>query len=59
MSIITNLLHFGMVVVGPPYSAATIADAGGQRYPNELDLENARLQGKLIAQTADRLSGRH
>ncbi len=57
MSIITNLLHFGMIVVGPPYSATTIADATGQRHPSVLDLEGARQQGRLIAQTAEKLSG--
>jgi len=58
MSIITNLLHFGMIVVGPPYSATTIADATGQRHPSALDLEVARQQGRLIAQTAEKLWGR-
>ncbi len=58
LSIITNLLHFGMIVVGPPYSATTIADATGQRHPSALDLEGARQLGRLIAQTAGRLSGR-
>jgi NAD(P)H dehydrogenase (quinone) len=58
MSIITNLLHFGMIVVGPPYSATTIADATGQRHPSALDLEGARQQGILIAQTAEKLSDR-
>jgi NAD(P)H dehydrogenase (quinone) len=58
LSIVVNLLHFGMTVVGPPYSATTVADANGQRYPSELDLEGAREQGRLIAQTADILSGR-
>jgi NAD(P)H dehydrogenase (quinone) len=57
MSIITNLLHFGMVVVGPPYSATTLTGETGQRHPSDLDLDNARQQGRLIAQTADRLSG--
>jgi NAD(P)H dehydrogenase (quinone) len=57
MSIITNLLHFGMIVVGPPYSATTMADAAGQRHPSPQDLEGARQQGRLIAETADRLSG--
>jgi hypothetical protein len=47
-----------MIVVGPPYSATTIADATGQRHPSALDLEGARQQGRLIAQTADKLSGR-
>jgi NAD(P)H dehydrogenase (quinone) len=58
MSIITNLLHFGMIVVGPPYSATTMTDGTGQRHPSALDLEGARQQGRLIAQTAERLSGR-
>ncbi len=58
LSIIINLLHFGMVVVGPPYSAAAMADASGQRHPSVLDLDGARQQGRLIAQTAEKLSGR-
>jgi NAD(P)H dehydrogenase (quinone) len=73
-SIITNLLHFGLTVVGLPYSwqgmmtldeivggspygASTIAGGQGQRQPSELDLEGARHQGKLIAQTATKLFG--
>jgi NAD(P)H dehydrogenase (quinone) len=58
MSIILNLLHFGMIVVGPPYSAVALADEGGQRHPSTLDLEGARRQGRLIAETAEKLSGR-
>ncbi len=58
MSIITNLLHFGMIVVGPPYSASTVADATGQRHPSALDLDGARQQGWLIAHTAAKLSDR-
>lgn len=57
MSILVNLLHFGMIIVGPPYSAATVADSEGQRHPSALDLEGARQQGLLIAQTAARLTG--
>ena len=73
-SVITNLLHFGMVVVGLPYShagqmtldeivggspygASTIAGGQGQRQPSGLDLEGARHQGKLIAETANKLFG--
>ena len=59
MSIITNLLHFGMTVVGPPFSATTMSDATGQRYPGESDLDGARQQGRLIAQTVQRLSDLH
>ena len=71
-SIITNLLHFGMVVVGLPYShqgqmtldeivggspygATTIAGGQGQRQPSAIELEGARHQGKLVAETANKL----
>jgi NAD(P)H dehydrogenase (quinone) len=55
MSILTNLLHFGMIVIGPPYCATALADDNGQRHPSAVDLEGARQQGKLVAQTAARL----
>ena len=71
-SIITNLMHFGMVVVGLPYShagqmtideivggspygATTIAGGQGQRQPSAIELEGARHQGKLVAETANKL----
>jgi NAD(P)H dehydrogenase (quinone) len=71
-SIITNLLHFGMVIVGLPYShqgqmtldeivggspygATTVAGGAGQRQPSALDLAGAQHQGKLIAETANKL----
>ena len=71
-SIITNLLHFGMVIVGLPYSfqgqmkideitgcspygATTIAGGQGQRQPSANELEGARFQGKLIAETTKKL----
>jgi NAD(P)H dehydrogenase (quinone) len=73
-SIITNLLHFGMVIVGLPYShqgqmslaeivggapygATTIAGGDGSRQPSAIELEGARHQGALIAQTAAKLHG--
>ena len=73
-SIITNLLHFGMVVVGLPYShqgqmtlteiaggapygATTIAGADGSRQPSQVDLDGARFQGRLVAETAAKLFG--
>lgn len=73
-SIITNLMHFGMVVVGLPYShqgqmtvdeivggspygATTIAGGQGQRQPSAIELEGARHQGKLVAETANKLFG--
>ena len=71
-SIITNLMHFGMTIVGLPYSfqgqmaldevvggssygATTIAGGQGQRQPSAIELEGARFQGKLIAETANKL----
>jgi NAD(P)H dehydrogenase (quinone) len=70
---ITNLLHFGMVIVGlpyayqgqmtldeiaggSPYGATTVAGGQGQRQPSQNELEAARFQGRLVAQTAARLS---
>ncbi len=71
-SIITNLLHFGMCVVGLPYSYAgqmtldeitggspygssTIAGSQGQRLPSANELDAARFQGRLVAETAAKL----
>jgi NAD(P)H dehydrogenase (quinone) len=71
-SIITNLLHFGMTIVGLPYShqgqmsideivggspygATTIAGGQGQRQPSAIELDGARFQGRLIAETANKL----
>lgn len=71
-SVITNLLHFGMIIVGLPYShqgqmtldeivggspygATTIAGGQGQRQPSTIELDGARFQGKLIAETANKL----
>lgn len=73
-SVITNLLHFGMTIVGLPYSfqgqmaldevvggspygATTIAGGQGQRQPSAIELDGARYQGKLIAETANKLFG--
>jgi NAD(P)H dehydrogenase (quinone) len=73
-SIIANLLHFGFVVVGLPYShvgqmtldeivggapygATTIAGGDGSRQPSAIELEGARHQGRLIAETAKKLHG--
>jgi NAD(P)H dehydrogenase (quinone) len=71
---ITNLLHFGMVIVGLPYSyqgqmtieevvggspygATTVSGGQGQRQPSQNELEAARFQGRLVAQTAAKLTG--
>jgi NAD(P)H dehydrogenase (quinone) len=73
-SVIANLLHFGMVIVGLPYSyqgqtsmdeivggspygATTIAGGQGQRQPSAIDLDGAKFQGRLIAETANKLFG--
>ncbi|MDD3327860.1 MAG: NAD(P)H:quinone oxidoreductase [Zoogloea sp.] len=73
-SVITNLLHFGLIIVGLPYSfqgqmaldeivggspygATTIAGGQGQRQPSAIELDGARHQGRLIAETADKLFG--
>ncbi|GAB1716823.1 MAG: NAD(P)H dehydrogenase (quinone) [Nitrobacter sp.] len=73
-SIITNLLHFGMIIVGlnygfagqmgvnevtggAPYGATTIADGDGSRQPSANELEGARYQGRMIAETATKLHG--
>src|SRR3990167_789162 len=73
-SIITNLMHFGMVIVGLPYSfqgqmtldevvggspygVTTIAGGQGQRQPSAIELEGARYQGRLVAETANKLFG--
>jgi len=73
-SIITNLLHFGMFVVGlnygfagqmkldevtggSPYGATTITGGDGSRQPSENELAGARYQGRVIAETANKLHG--
>lgn len=73
-SIITNLLHFGMVIVGldyghagqmkldevtggSPYGATTIAGGDGTRQPSDTELEGARYQGRVVAETAIKLHG--
>jgi NAD(P)H dehydrogenase (quinone) len=73
-SIITNLLHFGMTIVGlnygfqgqmgvdevkggSPYGATTITGGDGSRQPSEVELEGARYQGRVIAETAAKLHG--
>jgi len=73
MSMITNMLHFGFVVVGLPYSFAgqmrmdeitggspygsTTIAGRGDRQPSVSELEGARFQGKLVAETAKKLFG--
>jgi NAD(P)H dehydrogenase (quinone) len=71
---ITNLMHFGMVIVGLPYSyqgqmsvdeiaggspygATTITGGQGERQPSKNELDAARFQGRLVAETAAKLMG--
>jgi NAD(P)H dehydrogenase (quinone) len=71
---ISNLMHFGMIIVGlpyayqgqmsveeivggSPYGATTIAGGQGQRMPSQNELDAARFQGRLVAQTAAKLTG--
>jgi NAD(P)H dehydrogenase (quinone) len=42
---------------GAPYGATTIAGGQGQRLPSANELDAARFQGRLVAETADRLHG--
>ena len=70
-SIITNLMHFGMTIVGLPYSfqgqlgvegvhggtpyGITTVAGDGALQPTQIDLDGARFQGKLVAETAAKL----
>lgn len=45
------------IVGGSPYGATTIAGGQGQRQPSKLELNAARFQGKLVAETAAKLAG--
>jgi NAD(P)H dehydrogenase (quinone) len=42
---------------GAPYGASTITGGQGQRMPSDLELEGARFQGRLVAETAAKLHG--
>jgi NAD(P)H dehydrogenase (quinone) len=42
---------------GSPYGATTIAGGDGSRRPSENELEGARFQGRLVAETAAKLFG--
>ncbi|MGV2496556.1 NAD(P)H:quinone oxidoreductase [Pelagerythrobacter aerophilus] len=42
---------------GAPYGATTIAGSDGSRQPSENELEGARFQGRLVAETAGKLHG--
>jgi len=42
---------------GAPYGATTIAGGKGERKPSDNELDGARYQGKIIAETAKKLFG--
>ena len=42
---------------GSPYGATTIAGGQGQRQPSANELDGARFQGRLAAETARKLHG--
>jgi NAD(P)H dehydrogenase (quinone) len=44
------------IVGGSPYGATTIAGGQGQRMPSQNELEAARFQGRLVAETAAKLA---
>jgi NAD(P)H dehydrogenase (quinone) len=72
-SMITNLLHFGMVIVGPDYGhagqmtldevtggspyGATTITGDGSRQPTANELTGARYQGRKVAEVAIKLHG--
>jgi NAD(P)H dehydrogenase (quinone) len=72
-SIITNLLHFGMVIVGLDYGfpgqrsleeisggspyGATTIAGDGSRMPTANELAGARYQGRKVAEVANKLHG--
>jgi NAD(P)H dehydrogenase (quinone) len=41
---------------GSPYGATTIAGGQGQRMPSQNELDAARFQGRLVADTAAKLT---
>ena len=45
------------VTGGAPYGATTIAGGQGQRQPSAIELDGARYQGRLVAETANKLFG--
>lgn len=45
------------VTGGSPYGITTIAGGDGARQPSENELDGARFQGRLVAETAAKLSG--
>ena len=45
------------VTGGAPYGATTVTGGDGSRQPSENELEGARYQGRVIAETAKKLHG--
>lgn len=55
MATVAELPDYDAIIVGCPYGATTIAGGQGQRQPSAIELDGARFQGKLIAETANKL----
>jgi NAD(P)H dehydrogenase (quinone) len=45
------------IVGGSPYGATTIAGGDGSRQPSQIELDGARFQGRIVAETAAKLFG--
>ncbi len=45
------------VMGNTPYGASTIAGGDGSRQPSANELDGARFQGRLVAETANKLFG--
>lgn len=50
-----GMMRIDEVHGGTPYGATTIAGGDGSRRPSETDLEGARVQGRVVAETAKKL----
>ena len=52
-------MRFDEITGGSPYLATTIAGGDGSRQPTANELQDARYQGRKIAETAKKLHGWH
>jgi NAD(P)H dehydrogenase (quinone) len=57
ISIIQAMLIYGMVIVGDPMSATGHYGTSCKGAPDEKTIENARLHGRRVAETAKKLRG--
>lgn len=52
-----GLMDMSQVNGGTPYGASTLTGPDGARQPNAVELDGARFQGRLVAETAKKLHG--